>query len=98
MMNIAALQPQPAPGPRRGRVVHQARCSAGALLYLVTPLEDASMMSSQVNILFGDTQNTHALTNVLTGKTRVGVLATAPGTRRRVDPSSDVLQAPLSTT
>ena len=93
MVNIAALQPQPAPGPRRGRAVHQARCSTGcALLYLVTTPEDATMMSSQVNILFNTTLNTRARANVLTRWTCVRVYS-VPGTRRRVDPRSDVLQS-----
>ena len=99
--NIAALQPQPAPRPKRGRVVHQARCSTGTLLYLVTPPEDASMMSSRVNI-FHPTQNTRVRINVLTGKSwvdrRVRVLTSAPGMRSCVDPISDVLLEPLSTT
>ena len=72
MRNIAALQLQPAPGPRRGQVVQRARCSTGTLLYLVTPPEDASMMSSQVNILLNGTQNTRVKTYVLNGVTKVG--------------------------
>ena len=94
--NIAA-QPQPATGLRPGRLVHQASCSALTLLCLVRPQGDATMMSSRVNILIGASQNTHALTNALTGETCVVELASVRGMRRCVDPSSDVLQAPLST-
>ena len=99
MINIAALQPQPAPGPRPGRNVHQARCSARTrlILYLVTPPEDVTMMSSQVNIFITAMPNTRARINVLAGITCVRA-SSVLGTRSRVDPRSDVPVAPLSST
>ena len=72
MTDIAALQPQtapltPCPAKAALSLVHQERRSVSALLQLVT--ENATMMSSQVNILIQTTQHTLARTNVLIGAT-----------------------------
>ena len=61
IQNIAALLPQPASEPRRGQIVHRVRYigwKVSIIWNFATPLENASTISSQVNILLY-MQHTH---------------------------------------
>ena len=63
MLLLAALQAPPAAEWRMAQDIHKWSCFlTGSLLFLVTPLEDTSMMSSQVYMLRLMTQSTCART------------------------------------